>query len=64
MSGKAIFRIKLGEFLTFFLQIRHHISLLPNLDGPVEEQTLFWEIKNKQPKQGESFFFNRVGLDI
>ena len=64
MSGKAIFRIRFGKFSTVFLQIRHHISLIPNLDGPVEEQTLFWEIKNKQPEQGDSFFFNRVGLDI
>ena len=41
--------------------IRYHVELL-NMDVDTDTLGLFWEMKNKLPRKGESFFFPRVNI--
>ena len=39
--------------------LRYHVELL-QLEDNIEDCTLFWEMRNKLPEHGESFFLPRV----
>ena len=43
--------------------VKYNVELL-NLPGVLDTKTLFWEMKNKLPKQGESLFLPRVSVCI